>query len=1054
MRTGALPTHPLLRLVASSAIYAGAFGYLAGVFLIALDLLRYFPATRAIAIGRVTLDGASKTADYAGALLFYVLVGFCTPFLARAGLRLFEKIVRPALPRLGDGERALLALTCAVPFWIAPLLHVVTRKEVWPLLLPPVLGWGICFAWSRLKVIPWLGRLFARDMAGLHALVVSAGTAWLLFRYLVKGALIAHIPTLFLEVIFLAFFLVAFDAAGVFIARLARLTLGAEERRSFAIYAWSLLPLLALPVLGLTLVHERTAIVASVGMAVVTAAFLSRRDLSASGKTAYAVTALVVWPWLLFAWTYASTAALSSWIDLFHRGEALGPASDYLRGKVPFRDVFILHGLLENGFLDAWLMRAFGRSAEVSIFRTVVIGSLTLPAVYAIALTLFRRISPALLTVFLGMVTFADNQRIVFHLIVVLLLLVGLRRESRRWWFAAGLVSGVTIFYSLDIAIYAIVTVLLTPIVLRVLSRRPLQGPFVAGLAGIIAGAAPFALYLASVGVFGRFLTESFVLLPGLIEAVWSLPYPDLGRQFRSDLSLRGLTGFVLGEEIRFVLNPLVIVAALGVIVTRWRTRTADFATDALIVLTIGALIAQRSALGRADFRHQYFAAYLIAPLLMLLFAAMWRRIREARVDGGSKAFVMLLMPVAALALFIALWVPDLLTARLGATIQYRPRISGLGQENRDARIVRERIEAVSAAVRELAPGDAPIYDFSNQPAFYFFADRPNPTRFYQVPIAASARFQREVIEDLSRTPPLVVLRESPDGYDRFDAIENDARAPRIANFLDRHWTYARTVRGVEIWTPRSAEGGAPRQSGSKPPPDAVWSDERLVFPAVASARGAAESEWQSTLIAFNDRADPIPLGLRYLSTAGNRDIPVEVPAQGTLVLPDVVRTLFEMPGSTGTLVVKYPESLRPVLAVETLDTLRPSSLTVSSPLQSTDAADAEWPEATLVVVGARGGDHRRVNIGLVNVGEGDMVFNISLRRRDGSIAGTPIEGSVAEGDRYQLVNSERTFGAAIEAGWFIHVRIHRGRAIGFASVIDGMTGASQLIPARPSVYP
>lgn len=38
-------------------------------------------------------------------------------------------------------------------------------------------------------------------------------------------------------------------------------------------------------------------------------------------------------------------------IDLFERGTWLGPASDMLAGKIPFRDTFPVHGFLADGGL-------------------------------------------------------------------------------------------------------------------------------------------------------------------------------------------------------------------------------------------------------------------------------------------------------------------------------------------------------------------------------------------------------------------------------------------------------------------------------------------------------------------------------------------------------------------------------------------------------------------------------------------------------------------------------------------------------------------------------
>ncbi|HEX6086384.1 MAG TPA: hypothetical protein VF266_17785, partial [Thermoanaerobaculia bacterium] len=61
--------------------------------------------------------------------------------------------------------------------------------------------------------------------------------------------------------------------------------------------------------------------------------------------------------------------------------------------------------------------------------------------------------------------------------------------------------------------------------------------------------------------------------------------------------------------------------------------------------------------------------------------------------------------------------------------------------------------------LRELTKKNEPVFDFSNQPAFYFFADRPNPTRFYQVPILSPRAFQEETIRALEQAKPKVVLR-------------------------------------------------------------------------------------------------------------------------------------------------------------------------------------------------------------------------------------------------------------------------------------------------------
>src|SRR5205085_6813252 len=72
----------------------------------------------------------------------------------------------------------------------------------------------------------------------------------------------------------------------------------------------------------------------------------------------------------------------------------------------------------------------------------------------------------------------------------------------------------------------------------------------------------------------------------------------------------------------------------------RQRRAPLDQLDYALLVLTVFAAITQRTAFGRAEFRHQYFAAFLIGPILILLaliaFRASKMRIGPIRKDRKS----------------------------------------------------------------------------------------------------------------------------------------------------------------------------------------------------------------------------------------------------------------------------------------------------------------------------------------------------------------------------------------------------------------------------------
>src|SRR5207248_6707498 len=185
--------------------------------------------------------------------------------------------------------------------------------------------------------------------------------------------------------------------------------------------------------------------------------------------------------------------------------------------------------------------------------------------------------------------------------------------------------------------------------------------------------------------------------------------------------------------------------------------------------------------------------------VLLAMFAV--RRLRELWRDGGegTRAFIAAIaigvVPVVAL----VFWIPDLINARIDDVINYQRRVINIIIDPR-AGEVQARIDEVTREIHALTRRGDPIFDFSNQPAFYFFVDRPNPTRFYQVPILSPRAFQRETILALERAKPPVVIRRSPEGYAVFDGIDNDVRAQAVASYINDYYSYTRTARGIEIW--------------------------------------------------------------------------------------------------------------------------------------------------------------------------------------------------------------------------------------------------------------
>ncbi|HEX6160632.1 MAG TPA: hypothetical protein VF111_10730, partial [Thermoanaerobaculia bacterium] len=849
----------------------------------------------------------------------------------------------------------------------------------------------------------------------------------------------------------------------ILIARRAQMLFARDAEEVFRRITTAALPLVALPFVAVLIVPTPQPRAITIGTLLLIALLTAIKPIGV--RRARILAAFAIIPAIIYLFSYASTAQLSQWIDLFHRGESIGPASDYLRGKVPFRDVFALHGMLEDGQLDAWLMQLFGRSLDVAVARTVVIGAFLGVSIWFLGVAVFESIPLALLCVAMGAWTTAENDRTFFQVAAVALFWNALRRRSRASAVFSGVFAGIALFFSYEIGLYTIVGAIAVSIAIAVLKTRvPWEGlaPLQAALfflLGAAIGAAPFAVYLASRGALDDFVSVSFLTIPRIIDAVWSLPFPDLVTTFRKNLSLHTLSEFVLWEKFHLILSPLTIAVSAIYVIQRWLTRRIEMLDVALLVLTIFSVVTQRTAFGRASFRHQYFAAFLIGPMLVLLGLLAVRRLRALWREGGegTRAFVVALVMMAVPVIAVLFWIPDLVNARIHDFIRYDARVLRTERDQR-AEDVQWRIADVTRYIHEVTRPNEPIFDFSNQPAFYFFADRPNPTRFYQVPILSPARFQAETIAALERARPKIVIRRSPEGFDWFDGVPNDLRAQAVSRYIDDCYSFWKSVRGVELWM---------RRAGVKPRPLAQYLESirlparkelvssgvsRLVFPAVGSVPGANGSFWQSDLTLHNPFRDPIAVSLRLVAGERSIDRRITLASRQTVRWADVARNFFGVEGVVGTLWVEHRENRAPVAVVKTSDVAHGGRATVETPLSKRDAATAGSDAAELTIVGipASTAPGRRVNVGIVNIGIIPATFRITVRDRHGRVVGKPIESGIPEDEVWLVPALEQELGIALDEGATVRLTAIAGTGVGFATVVDS-TGNNEFIPAIPA---
>jgi len=230
------------------------------------------------------------------------------------------------------------------------------------------------------------------------------------------------------------------------------------------------------------------------------------------------------------------------------------------------------------------------------------------------------------------------------------------------------------------------------------------------------------------------------------------------------------------------------------------------------LLLFLAGICFFRTALGRSDLGHWVDAssfAWMICLLpLDAVLSLIRRRLRGEREHGMSTA------QLCAAGMFLAasMWLVFQVQEPVESFNAHKKRLSrpyrsiyyeeeqfaGAGNAiipGNQAAQIRQVVEFIQKNTAE----EEAIFDFSNQGAYYFLANRRNPTRYTQIAYAAAPVQQREVVEQLEKKSVALVIFKTGGGFDSIDGISNEARHPIISEYLENNFKEAVSINGTEI---------------------------------------------------------------------------------------------------------------------------------------------------------------------------------------------------------------------------------------------------------------
>jgi hypothetical protein len=499
--------------------------------------------------------------------------------------------------------------------------------------------------------------------------------------------------------------------------------------------------------------------------------------------------------------------------DVFEDGHFLLPASEYLRGELPYRDIVPGHGLLSDGLLQTAQLSVFGDDYLGLKRGNKVVGALFLPAIYALGWAATGSAAVGFGGLMLTLLLLPNY--LFFRALLSLWTLVfatraarTTRTKSRRAWAACGAALPLGLCMAVDFTVYAAAAVAVALWVAR--------GDRLAHLRRVLAGAAVSAvavgLTLGAFGLLRGFLHTTFVFVPSLMP-VYALGFPPL--------SLHGeapsLSAWLRSQTVLDYLFFAIAAPVCGALLPRG-PRVGARARGVLPLLA-WFLCANLSVIER------HHAAYALLPVPVgLLLLHRWalghrRGMRPAALATGFVLVVLVLsreplayVGVAARAVARPWTPPD------ARKVENLARAEGAVFVPADAALVGATREMIRRA--GFRPGDTWL-DFANAPGLYYLFDRDCPIRYYEVPFYESEAAQDEVIASLSANPRVrAVLMSSGLLAQSIDDLTNAERAPRVAAFLRERFRPFYREGPVEFWIRKEeAEAGAdpPGVSSERP---------------------------------------------------------------------------------------------------------------------------------------------------------------------------------------------------------------------------------------------
>lgn len=528
---------------------------------------------------------------------------------------------------------------------------------------------------------------------------------------------------------------------------------------------------------------------------------------NASGRKVCLCIFLLIMLSVFFAIITPTFHANMRYTDTFHEGECLGTAVSYAAGKVPYKDFIFLHGVYYEPLRPLLAFKLFGKSIGAHRTSLSLHQILAFVALGIMLLIIFKRnfLYAFAAIIVIGIACnknrllniphfFIIPQRdvLTFSYISIVCAMPSLRKNI---WalclgsFLFGFLPFGAFIYSLDRAFYLTASFCITaPIFFLFLikQRTARTVSAVSALAGI--STAFFLLFILLRGGIKDFFLFNFIQLPQYKELMDGFVYPISNILFYVPCLIIAMNTYWIALQ---------FLREFHAHRRHFKDACASFFEKYLaeFSLALMGVFFFRTALGRSDIEHVaasfplscFLSGVIVSKYFFPALCEKFRSMNTAILYGLYSIITYGVIWCAYMFCRYPIILPDSFPAAQS-----------------DSAFIPENYKRTITFLQENLKENDSFYTLTSEAAWYYFLDRPSPSRFPVLWYAATEDFQRAVVADLKQCNTRMILYSSNHWANHIDRISSKKRHPIVFNYIHTHYRFYKQIDDHELWIKRS----------------------------------------------------------------------------------------------------------------------------------------------------------------------------------------------------------------------------------------------------------